>query len=101
MLKQTSTEPQTVNLQMFSSEIVSHYGITQLPPQAEGEEVEPEDEVNKMHVTQLVLHVHCDILYAYVYVMLACCEVMNGSDVVCESTEINSIFLLLILCIFL
>jgi hypothetical protein len=30
---------------MFSSEIVSHYGITQLPPQAEGEEIEPEDEV--------------------------------------------------------
>lgn len=40
----TSTEP-TVNLQMFSSEIVSHYGITQLPPQAEGEEMELEDEV--------------------------------------------------------
>ena len=32
---------------MFSSEIVSHYGITQLPPTAEGE-VDEEDEVTRM-----------------------------------------------------
>ncbi|XP_060596253.1 spectrin alpha chain, non-erythrocytic 1-like isoform X2 [Ruditapes philippinarum] len=48
-LMATSTEP-TVNLQMFSSEIVSHYGITQLPPQAEGEEIEPEDEEHRTEI---------------------------------------------------
>ena len=37
-MRKLPSDPTTVNLQMFSSEIVSHYGITQLPPMpAEGE----------------------------------------------------------------
>lgn len=37
-MRKLPSDPTTFNLQMFSSEIVSHYGITQLPPVAhEGE----------------------------------------------------------------
>lgn len=39
-MRKLPSESPTVNLQMFSSEIVSHYGITQLPPvPTEGEQL--------------------------------------------------------------
>lgn len=51
-MRKLPSESTTVNLQMFSSEIVSHYGITQLPPVTpEGELQEGQDDMEMDEVT--------------------------------------------------